>query len=417
MIGRRTPPSTADEQKPKGFDDFELRLGDVMRGERATLGKSLLDVQRELKIKATYVAAIENCDVSAFETQGFVAGYVRSYARYLGMDPEWAYARFCAEANFSASPGLSVGTVGSSSKSASAKPAARPKKEYRDPLADPNATFVPRGQAMFSGIEPRAIGSLLVLVALIGAIGYGGWSVLQQVQRVQLAPVDQAPGAVADLDPLAGIATGAEDKTAQLSVPAADKIDRLHRPQALDVPVMVSRDGPIASIKPGSLGALSSAPEESGITMAAAAPEPAPQAAAAPAVAPAADQAQTQARAEPGQVKVVADAAPSVQIFAVRPAWVRVRAADGTVLFEKILDAGEHYTVPQTEEPATLRAGNSGSVYFTVNGKTYGPAAPGAHVVKKLALTAGNLTDKYALADPKADPALASYVAVAQAQQ
>ena len=52
MIGWRSKPSTTEEDKPKGFDDFELRLGDLMRGERATLGKSLLDVQRELKIKA-----------------------------------------------------------------------------------------------------------------------------------------------------------------------------------------------------------------------------------------------------------------------------------------------------------------------------------------------------------------------------
>src|SRR6056297_4177997 len=86
--------------KLKGFDDFELRLGDIMRGERATLGKSLLDVQRELKIKATYIAAIENAEVSAFETPGFIAGYVRSYARYLGLDPEWAFDTFCREAQF-----------------------------------------------------------------------------------------------------------------------------------------------------------------------------------------------------------------------------------------------------------------------------------------------------------------------------
>ena len=77
--------------KPKGFDDFDLRLGDIMRGERATMGKSLLDVQRELKIKATYIAAIENADPTAFESPGFIAGYVRSYARYLGLDADWAY--------------------------------------------------------------------------------------------------------------------------------------------------------------------------------------------------------------------------------------------------------------------------------------------------------------------------------------
>ena len=37
------------ENKPKGFDDFELKLGDTLRGERATLGKSLVEVQNELR--------------------------------------------------------------------------------------------------------------------------------------------------------------------------------------------------------------------------------------------------------------------------------------------------------------------------------------------------------------------------------
>ena len=78
MIGRRLKTPAQEVDKPKGFDDFELRLGDLMRGERATLGKSLLDVQRELKLKATYIAAIENADVSAFETPGFIAGYILS---------------------------------------------------------------------------------------------------------------------------------------------------------------------------------------------------------------------------------------------------------------------------------------------------------------------------------------------------
>ncbi len=197
MIGWRSKPSTTEEDKPKGFDDFELRLGDLMRGERATLGKSLLDVQRELKIKATYIAAIENADLSAFETPGFVAGYVRSYARYLGMDPDWAFDRFCAEAGYSVSHGLS----------AAAAPQkiikARARSEFSDPLANPKASFIPQGEALWARVEPGAVGSIAVLVTLIGAIGYGGWSLLQEVQRVQLAPVDEAPSVLAQIDPLA----------------------------------------------------------------------------------------------------------------------------------------------------------------------------------------------------------------------
>jgi cytoskeletal protein RodZ len=379
MIGWRSKPQAAEEEKPKGFDDFDLRLGDLMRGERATLGKSLLDVQRELKIKATYIAAIENADVSAFETPGFVAGYVRSYARYLGMNPDESFRRFCAEANFTVAHGMS----------ASAAPQrlaqARARAEFSDPLANPNATVVPRGESVFARVEPGAVGSVAVLLALIGAIGYGGWSVLREVQRVQLSPVDEAPSVVAQIDPLAGaepapaqVVTTDETQTAEGEA-APNVLDRLYRPQALDVPVLVSRDGPIAAIDPRG---AASRPVQDGVVAAA------------------------EAVGEE-TVQVVADARPGVEILAVRPAWVRVNAADGTVLFEKNLDAGERYAVPDLEEAAVLRTGNSGSVYFLVNGVTYGPAAPGANVAKDIKLAPDAVTEKYVMADPDADEALA----------
>jgi len=394
MIGWRSKPSTTEEDKPKGFDDFELRLGDLMRGERATLGKSLLDVQRELKIKATYIAAIENADLSAFETPGFVAGYVRSYARYLAMDPDWAFERFCAEAGYAVSHGLS----------AAAAPQqiikARARAEFSDPLGNPNASFVPRAEALLSRVEPGAVGSIAVLVALIAAIGYGGWSVLQEVQRVQLAPVDEAPTVVAQIDPLANAGATAPSLVTTRSDAAAgtaaepistadasagdDMMDRLYRPQALDVPLLTSRDGPIAAIDPRQTGVLADAGEAAAVDAA-------------------------MAEALGGDVQVVASAQQGVEVLAVRPAWVRVDAADGTVLFEKILDAGERYSVPALEEPPVFRTGNSGSVYFLVDGVTLGPVAPGANVVRDIALSAEALTAAIAAADLTADEDLARF--------
>ena len=116
------------------------------------------------------------------------------------------------------------------------------------------------------------------------------------------------------------------------------------------------------------------------------------------------------------QVQVLADAAPKLELFAVRPAWVRVQAADGTILFEKILDAGERYSVPQSDIPARLRAGNAGSVYFAVAGKTYGPARADGGVAKNVTLSVDALTKSYSLADLTRDADLARMVAVAQAQ-
>ena len=84
----------------RGFDSYPIMLGDEMRGERASLGKSLEDAERDLRIKKRMIVAIENCDLEGFPNRSVVAGYVRSYARYLGMDPEDCYQRFCAESGY-----------------------------------------------------------------------------------------------------------------------------------------------------------------------------------------------------------------------------------------------------------------------------------------------------------------------------
>jgi len=419
LIGRWTRPPEAEREEPQGFDAFELRLGDLMRGERATLGKSLLDVQRELKIKATYIAAIENADPSAFETPGFIAGYVRSYARYLGMDPEWAFRAFCTESGFSVAHGMSPAASGK-------KPSRRdPEAPRGDPLADPNAIFVPRGEALMSRIEPGALGSVAVLCLLIAGIGYGGWTVLHEIQKVQFAPVDQAPGVVAELEAIpsrgAGFAAGAEAGEGEgesgasrvAAAPDPEALDRLYRPQALDVPVLVARDGPIAALDPSTVGALADlAPRVPGVSGDV-----------------------TRGPGHPGEgeqlvvaegapvgpadtpVQVVEPAAPPVMLLAVRPSWVRVSAADGTVLFEKILEAGERYVLPASEEPPLLRSGNAGAVYFAVNGEAYGPAGQGPSIVSNVALSPDAIREAYDVADLEKDAALAEYTRVAEATQ
>jgi hypothetical protein len=402
MIGRGFRRTKAAEGiEAKGFDAFQLRLGDLMRGERATLGKSLLDVQRELKIKAAYIAAIENADPTAFDTPGFIAGYVRSYARYLNMDPDWAFDTFCRESGFATAHGMSA-----------AASSVKPTREERmaasglgkDIFASSATPFIPASERFFSGIEPRAIGSIMVLVVLISGLGYGGWTVLQEVQKVQFAPIDQAPTVVAEVDPLAGATradTSAENDLTAFVAPSPEALDRLYRPQALDVPVMVARDGPIATLTP----LAPSAPVGAVIG-----PD-AVESAIASAVGP-------QSFGPNGPlpaVQVTADPIPGVQLVAVRPAWVRVRAADGSVIYEGILNAGDTYAVPATEDPATLRIGESGAVYFAVNGVHYGPVGPTGAVTSNVALSAESLTAVYTLADISQDQDLAELVNFAAA--
>ncbi|NND21259.1 MAG: DUF4115 domain-containing protein [Silicimonas sp.] len=421
-----------EAEKLKGFDDFDLLLGDIMRGERATLGKSLLDVQRELKIKATYIAAIENTDPSAFDTPGFIAGYVRSYARYLGLDPEWAFKTFCDEGNFAVAHGMSadasVRRVGQPSKKAQKSPgvkvpgASSKPAHLRDPFTEPSVSYLPKGERAFSGFEPRAIGSIAVLLVLLGGIGYGGWSVLQEVQKVRLTPVDQTPEVLAELDPLAPAAPATDSdggvETAELTAPTTDRFDRLYRPEALDVPVLIARDGPISAIDPNTIGALAPDPlrDEGFIAARQARPDNLPFAIPGGPSETEGVVAQLDTENLLPPVQVVEETAPSVALLAVRPSWVRVQASDGTVIFEKILDAGETFDVPLTEEPAQLRAGNAGSLYFAVNGKTYGPAGDGPVVIKGVVLEPEALQNGYKVADVDRDNDLKRFVDVAAAQ-
>lgn len=395
MIGRRSKRAKAvGEIEPKGFDDYDLRLGDVMRGERATLGKSLLDVERELRIRANYIAAIENTNPDAFDTPGFIPGYVRSYARYLDMDPDKAFRQFCVESGFSTAHGMS----------AEASSVRKPDMPLRrgtvgaDPFMAPKTPFLPASESFLARIEPGAIGSVMVLVLLIGGIGYGGYSVLNEVQRVQMTPMENTPSVLADLDPLAGMSVRNEDAididvAGQFNAPAQGGLDRLYRPEALDVPVMVARDAPISTLDPARMGALGpdlpDRVQDSAMRLAV-------------------EQADTDRTSETPQV--LADAPPGVQLVAVRPAWIRVSGADGSVVFEGILNAGDSYDVPATEEPPTLRVGESGAIYFAVNGKHYGPAGPNGSVTSNLALDTDSLTESFAVADITKDSDLMRFV-------
>ena len=396
MIRRKTSRrDSEDVAKPKGFDDFELRLGDVMRGERATMGKSLLDVQRELRIKASYIAAIENCDPSAFDTPGFIAGYVRSYARYLNMNPDEAYQAFCHESGFEVAHGMS--SEASVVKRGEEGAVRTKRAPAQDPFGSTASPFngVP-GESILAQIEPRAIGSMMVLVALMGGLGFGGWTVLREVQQVQVAPVDQTPVVLSDLDPLNTDSAVSGEREQAFSAPSVEALDRLYRPQALDVPVLVARDAPIATLDPRSVGTFRAPeiPESPSIVADA-----------------------TQIGPQSAVPQVVESSGPQLRMVAVRPAWVRVTSADGSIVFEGIMEGGQSYDVPATEEPPTLRVGESGSIYFDLNGALYGPVGNRGTVTSNFSLAASNVSETMSLADLDVDDDLARMVAEAALEE
>ncbi len=380
--------------KPQSFDDFPVRLGDMMRGERATRNKSLLDVERELRIKASYIAAIENADPSAFPTPGFIPGFVRSYARYLGLDPEWAYEKFCAESGFD---GV-AGELGHERAGPRQRPSGKG-RDARHAAASGFRVFETAQRAPLAELTPGAIGGLAVMLLLIAGIGYGGWAILREIQQVKIAPqpsdiiveIPETPrageGAAAPVRAAfegAGRgfgATGAGDAlpatAAAPGIPASAYADMIESPIAEIDPERTGLLAPLRVAEGAERPPVSRAAEVAlalgGETLApAAAPAP-PVTAADPAAAP----------------------PPPVEIVAAIPAWVRVRSADGSVLFERILNEGEAWPIPASLEKVVIRAGNGGYLYLRQGDRVFGPLGKGSRLLRDVPVELDRIAETY----------------------
>jgi len=371
--------NTPSDMTLDGFDSFERKLGDELRGERATLGKSLLDVQRELRVKAAYISAIENCDVSVFPNSSFVAGYVRSYARYLGLNPEVTFARFCVEARFqSASVELGVAP-------------AKKKNTNLQPITDPQS-WTPNmpgngvdGRSGTAGGTIAAAGPAVVLAAVVAILGYGAWFVLQDIQRVEFAPIEDNPMVAFEPDNLGAASSNGPDGFLASSIELAADPSILYSRRELDVPVVQPRDGPIFAINPdAALTEFAAFEEDERLEpVIAAVTEGSPRVSETPHV-------------------------PSVSIVAVQEAWVRVYQENGTIIFEKILAAGEQYLLPDDAPTAYLRAGNATAVYVMIDDEAYGPLSRTDTVVRDISLLPTSVAGTMAEVD---NPSVALQVA------
>ena len=69
-------------------------IGAAFRSTRLGLGRTLQDVADATRIKRAYLEALEEMRLEDLPSRPFTIGYVRAYARMLGLDPDAAVARF-----------------------------------------------------------------------------------------------------------------------------------------------------------------------------------------------------------------------------------------------------------------------------------------------------------------------------------
>ncbi|MGE3858088.1 MAG: helix-turn-helix domain-containing protein [Dehalococcoidia bacterium] len=66
------------------------RTGEILRETRTERRISLADVEQDIRINRTYLEALENARFDLLPAPVYARGFMRSYARYLGLDPEEA---------------------------------------------------------------------------------------------------------------------------------------------------------------------------------------------------------------------------------------------------------------------------------------------------------------------------------------
>lgn len=134
-------------------------LGHILREARETKGFTLEDVQDEIRINARYLKSLEEGEYAALPTPTHVRGFLRNYARFLGLDPEPLLNRY--EISLSRTPKKAAANNGRE-----ANTPLPPLSPNASVFYDPVNVEVDVGQRR----DPESVLRLVIVIALIIAI-------------------------------------------------------------------------------------------------------------------------------------------------------------------------------------------------------------------------------------------------------
>jgi len=337
-----------------------LGTGEMLAIRREELGYSLAQAADALRIRYVYLQAIEDGRYHDLPGTAYAIGFVRSYAEFLGLEPEETVKRFKQEIH-----GL----------------------ERAPTLAFP----VPKPEGKLPG------GALILISVLLIALGYGAWYFLttsgNQVSEVlpSAAPIEQESGqadeSVSDgreqvTARPAGNAGGEEQTSAGATAGQSGNSEQATETQT-QIPAPTALGAGQADIGAGAEIEIPAASQTPGVSVETTETSQAPGQPAAEAEAPeaAVDNAtQTAVVEPPAAPQLPAGAAAGGRIFgadnadarvvlaATSDSWVQVRDAEGELLLTQVLRTGDSFLVPN-EPGVTMRTGNAGGLSITVDGR------------------------------------------------
>jgi cytoskeletal protein RodZ len=108
-------------------------LGDEFRAAREARHLSLSDVSEQIHIRSVYLESIENEDWNSIAAPVYVRGFVRTYARFLGLDPDLAVQQYNAAVGDSGS-----GSAAAASRSVSVTRSPGAVRTFEEPMRRPS---------------------------------------------------------------------------------------------------------------------------------------------------------------------------------------------------------------------------------------------------------------------------------------
>ncbi len=344
----------AGQARSAEADTSRLPVGQALRAQREQLGWSLPDVAAWLRIRLSYLEALESGQVAKLPGSAYALGFLRAYAGALGLDPEDMSRRF--------------------------------RGETTDVNRKPELSFP-------APVPERGVpaGAIVLLGVLVVAGAYVGWYEFTGHEHRQAHTVPPVPQA---LLPYAGTPAAPSPQVATV-MPGSGQTP-LPPPAAL---VAVPRSAapataPAGSTAPVAVPAPSSVPD--------APPQPAAPAAGPATVAPSVPASVAPAApavpgvASPG-VTLPATVAPSVPgqitLKAVATSWVQVRQVGGKVIYDHVLQPGEAWTVPPDAGAVTLTTGNAGGLTLAADGVVTPPLGRVGGIRRAVPLSAQAIRD------------------------
>ena len=196
-------------------------VGYTLRQERERQDLSIDDIEQGTSIRALYIEAIENGEYDKLPGAIYTKGFIKNYAKFLGMDAEAAANEFAND----------MAELNAEAEAEQAKQAAEAAQisETPAPVKPVKLPKKPLGHSIQQGERKSSSFLIVAAVVFIAAIAGGLWSWLSSsesdvasvntpIEQTQPAP---APEPVAPAEPV----VNAAPQPAQPAQPASNKVN------------------------------------------------------------------------------------------------------------------------------------------------------------------------------------------------